>query len=429
MAVEREINLIAILEVMWERGKGILLFTFAAMILAACITLLIQDRYRAISYLVMNKSKLGERTMQNPAIPMNTYLELATTQRMLQELMAQFHLQQEPYEMKYPEDLGKRINVASMESTSLLRIEVELEDPKVAAEIANAIADNLKKQSALMMELEENTSQGKFKTQVEQIEHVVMSNKDIYEQILLKNNTQLVIHELDTVNSMLALHRQEKDNIDTALAQMSAQINEFENVFAATDFLPILVTRKNVLADNIVASTVRDKIGPKDLDTLSKITFYNEDINVAYVDLNKEFQKLKVDYQGQLHMREMKDQRIAELEKQAFELQQTLSHMQVEETLAKADFDRALEIFGGIDKQVGWAGTTVATERQDLYNIEPAVAPLKKVFPQRSLMVSLVGMIAFLLAFLYFLFRDLYGLMRFDIMKKTESAEPAQPAA
>ena len=93
-------------------------------------------------------------------------------------------------------------------------------------------------------------------------------------------------------------------------------------------------------------------------------------------------------------------------------MQNRVFEADLDEMIKKAELDRALEIYSGIDKQAGWAGTTVTTERQDLVLWIKAVPNLKKVFPSRSIMVAVAGMMAFLLAFLFYLLVDLYGLMK-----------------
>lgn len=412
MSVEKEINLASIVEVMWNRAKGILLFTFATMILAMIATLLLHNRYTATAKLLMNKSKLGEHTMQNPAIPMNTYLEMSLDDTLLKNLLKTYKLTEPPYNFKYRRDLLERIDVVLLQDTSLLEIVVQLEVAQTSADVANAVAQDLINKSTGIMHMESDLSSLSISDEVHRISDEVEVKRQNYENVLIKNKLQLVRNELDTRISMLAKERQEIANIESAIAQLESKALIMAEVLSSTEFTKIIITNNNVLRDSLIEATVRSEIGDIDIEQLSKISFENENLNMEYLAMKREYETLRADLAGQRSMLEDKEDRVIALEKETGELQQRLSEMDLQEMVAKADFDRALEILGGIDKQEGWAGTSVVTERQDLFRVVEAIPPDKKSYPQRTLMVGIVGSIAFLLSFMYYLLRDLYGLLK-----------------
>lgn len=412
MAIEKEINLASLIEVMWVRARGILLFTFGALVLAMLVSLTIQNRYSAMAKVIMNKSKLGERTMQNPAIPMNSYLILANSESLHQSLMKKYNLTDPPFNLIYPEDLQSRINLWLVQDTSMLRIEVELEDPQTAADVANDIANNLIEKSSEIIQLETTSSVAKIAGEVQQLREDVRSKKDIYEKLLLENNKQFIMNKLDTSNSILAKERSEIPNIKSAIAQMVAQVSKYNEVLSATDFQLIIETKKNVLDDPSFTETARSHMKNQDIAAFGEITIVDEELNEGYIVQRREADKLVVDLEGQRNMLTEKEERVAFLEEEVKKLEQTFNRMNLAEEIAKAEYDRTLEILGGVDKEYGWTATNVASERQDLYLIDAAVPPMKKSYPPRTLMVGIVGTIAFLLSFMYYLLRDLYGLMK-----------------
>ena len=412
MSVEKEINLASIVEVMWNRAKGILLFTFATMVLAMLATLTMHNRYTATAKLLMNKSKLGEHTMQNPAIPMNTYLEMALDDKLLKTLLETYKLTEPPYNFKYRRDLLDRIEVESLENTSLLKIVVQLEDPQTAADVANAVAQDIIDKSTGLMHLEADLSSSRITEEVNRVSEIVEVKRQNYENVLIQNQLQLVRNELDTKISILAKERQEVANIESAISQLESKEKIMSEVLSSSEFTKIIKTNNNVLRDPLIEATVRSETGAINIEQLSKIMFENENLNMEYLAMKREYETLRADLAGQHSMLEDKKTRIITLERETSELQRKLSEMDLQEMVAKADFDRALEILGGIDKQEGWAGTSVVTERQDLFRVVDAIPPDKKSYPQRTLMVGIVGSIAFLLSFMYYLLRDLYGLLK-----------------
>lgn len=138
--VEREINLNAVMIVMWERGKRIAFYTLICMIVAAVATLFIPKRYRSEVNLFMTKSKIGERAMEFPSVSIDTYEKLFYRELMLKNIIDKFQLKEKPYRLKYPKDLRKRIDVDTEKGTSLISVYVELEDPQMCADVANEIA-------------------------------------------------------------------------------------------------------------------------------------------------------------------------------------------------------------------------------------------------------------------------------------------------
>lgn len=420
MSIEKEINLASIVEVMWNRAKGIIIFTFATMVLAMLATLTLQNRYTATAKLLMNKSKLGEHTMQNPAIQMNTYLEIAMDDALLQSLIETYKFDEPPYSFEYRKDLKSRIEVEILDDTSLIEIVVQLEDAQTAADVANAVAQDLIDKSTGIMQYESTTSSDRIAQEVTRMSIEVERKRQTYETILTKNKLQLVRNELDTRISMLAKERQEIANIESTIVQLESKATVMEEVMSSTDFTKLVITKNNILRDRVIEKTVESELEDINLEQLSTIVFENENVNTAYLDMKREFETLRADLAGQRAMLEDKKVRVIALEKHTDELQQRLSEMDLQEMVAKADFDRSLEILSGIDKQEGWAGTSVVTERQDLFRVIDAIAPDTKSYPQRSLMVGIVGSIAFLLSFMYYLLRDLYGLVKEEKLKKRD---------
>src|SRR5690606_17612906 len=134
-----------------------------------------------------------------------------------------------------------------------------------------------------------------------------------------------------------------------------------------------------------------DASGQVDLESIKDIDLYIEQLDSTYIMLESEYTKAKIDLAALKKRLEETEKEIKTLEQQLAEQQRELFIMETDEMIAKADFDRQLEVMSGVDKQVGWAGTTVTTERLDVINLYPAIPDGKKVYPRRSLMVALVG--------------------------------------
>lgn len=427
--VEREINLSSVLVVIWERGKKIALFTFLCAVLGYVGTFLIPERFSSEATVFMNRSKIGERTMTDPPVSMQTYENFFSRQPMMKRVIEKYDLHKAPYNLKYPNDLKGRISVEREELISLLSVSVEMEDPEMAATVANELAAQAIDINQKVMQLEAESSTDKIEEAVLPIVEEMNANRQAYLQTLNKNTKQVLNSNFNSNISTLALFQQQKANLDVSIIELENRLAYFEDIFSATDFNETIEVKRKVIYDPLVTETIRDKVRDMNVDELNDFSLREEHLNSAYIELNQEYQKLKVDLPAMKAKRDYLVGKIDDLEDKVKEQAKRINEMDVEEMVAKADFDRMLEVFSGIDKQIGWAPTTVISERQDLYLIEEAIPNPKKVYPQRTLFAGLVGMIAFLVIFLYYLMADLYGLVTLGHATEGQKEENGNSAA
>ena len=424
---EKEINLLSILFVIWERGKRIAMYTLLCMVLGSVVTLFIHDRYRAETTLFVNLSKIGQRTMQYPTVSILTYSKLFYGESMLQEIIDEFQLNKPPFNLKYPKDLHGRIMVDSQKEISLLSLVVELEDPEMAAKVTNAVAEKAVKTIQKIQNLESQASTKKISTELNPLLTQLTTFKDKYLATLKKNMKNVLNSEFNSNVSIISLYRQQKSDLDASLQELEKREGLFKQVLSATDFTEKTEVLRKVVYDPYISKITQEQISASDLDKLNQLSIREELINDAWNKLNMEYQKLKVDLPAMKAKRDYITAQIKSLEGVLKQQSQQMADMDVEEMVAKADFDRTLEVFGGIDKQMGWAPTTIASEREDLLIVNPAIPNPKKVYPRRSLLVGLIGMLSFLAFFLYYLMADLYGLVRLGIhVDGQEKEEPKQ---
>lgn len=415
MVQEREINLSSILRVMWERGKKILVFTLLVMFVGAIISFLIRSRYEAQVTMFVNVSKIGTHLIgkNNEAI-VNTYWQMIPGKKALMDMIKEFDLDKAPYKLKHYRDLEKRIRVKEVDQDlPLFTIRVVLEDATMAAVIANRIADEAIEITNLIRNEEKSFSISHIENELQEIGHTMNNYRETYLGMINSNLKPLLINDLAINNNLLNTYKNEKANMDMSINQLEATRVKFEEVLSATDFTMFLTTRRSVVEDPLALERLRNRQSRDfQFNQLENFTLFLEELNPAYMSLLMEYQKLMIDLGGLYARRERTVQEIARLEPLVKEQLIRLNSIDIEEILARDNFNLALEIMSGIEKQIGWAGTTVTTERLDVFTIHEAVPDTKKVYPRRTLMVLLMGMIAFILALIYFLFTDLYGLMK-----------------
>jgi capsular polysaccharide biosynthesis protein len=423
MIDEKEINLSAIITVIWERGKRIMIFTIICSVLGALSSLTIKNRYEARADLMLNPSKIGERIMEKPAIPIKTYDDLFFHPGVYKDIIDKFELDESPYNLKYPNDLSGRVRINNDDASAMYVFSVQLEDATMACDVTNELAAQAIAIVNHFVDFEQKESTQKIETESNKSLDTVYYFRDIYLKSIKTNLKPLQMQKVANHLTMYSDNIRQKENLDFSIIELANRKKGFEEIFSAsnTDFTETITVKRSILTEPLVLETIRDKVGyDANLADLAGMRFTDEHINGSYAALNMEYQKLMVDLPAQIIKRDALALRAEEHLKKITELQTALYDMEVEELFTKGDMDRALEVFAGINKDAGWAGTTVASERQDLVLVHEAVVNPKKVYPRRSLMVGLTGMSAFLLSFLYYLLVDLYGLMTLRTKKEEE---------
>ncbi len=416
MSVDREIQLASIIEVIWRRGRMMVVISLICMVVAAGFSFLIHNRYRAEVDLVVINSKIGERAMMYPNITMSTYTELFIADSVLQDIMEEFNLDQAPFHMEHLDEFANRIQIDNNAWSSKIQLTVELEDPDIAALVANEIANRaLQLNSEIILE-EKDNSRRLIQREVTPVLDQSRRFQDTYRDMIVANKLPLLQQELDTNNTILATLRQQRDTLVHSAKELETRKLYFNEIFSATDAPEQIVKlRRNIMSNNTILNQVEDEEERSmSLDEKLSKGYSEETLGMIYQQLRTEYLKLLIDLPALRAKLQSIENEIARLTPLVEEQQERFFRLDVEETEAKRYWDQSLEVLAGIEKNFDWAGTTVASERQDLKVAYYAVPDEKKVYPRRSLIVLATGMVSFLLMLVYYLLRDLYGLVAPD---------------
>jgi len=382
--------------------------------------LFIQNRYRATARLVVQVSSIGVHTVNKTELPYDIYWSMFANPETLNSIIDEFNLDESPYNMESHRDLENRIEITSERDAPMFTISVTMEDSKLAADIANQLAQDAKKTSLELQQQEIERSTNQLIDQLRSISEEMNMYRQNYLAMLKENKKQILINEMDVNNTIIATLKQQINTLNHSIVENQTRMKGYEKVFSSTDFTPTIELKKSLLADALALEAARADDNPDNLAQISEMQIVDEHLNGSYQQLMLAYKQLQVEMPAQIEARDSMQGKLEELEKKVIDQQTRLYEMEVEEQIGKQDFDRAIEVLGGIDKQVGWVGTTVTTERLDVYQVGKAIPDDKKVYPQRSIIVAVIGMIAFLVSFIYYLLLDLYGLVKTGIRKDEE---------
>lgn len=155
MALNEEMELKDLLQIIRKRLGLIALITLTSLLISVIVSFFLLDEVYETSTTLMvgNTQNYQTNTIEYNDILVNqklvnTYSEIAKSDRVLDKVIERLRL-----ELK-PDDLRKKITVASVKETEIIRITVEDTDPVFATNLANAIADVFMKEVMDIMKLD-----------------------------------------------------------------------------------------------------------------------------------------------------------------------------------------------------------------------------------------------------------------------------------
>lgn len=168
----------AYLTILWQRKFVVLITTLIVMLVAFTGALFIKPIYQASVKLQVSTASRGSLDFIDYNLDytdrlMNTYLHIAKSGPVLEQLQQQFHLREAPV-----------IDVAIIANTELMRLSVEAANPQLASNLANALAQILITQSTLAATQREQEAQADLRTQLMQAETDLTLAQESYDRLL-----------------------------------------------------------------------------------------------------------------------------------------------------------------------------------------------------------------------------------------------------
>ncbi|HPA46636.1 MAG TPA: Wzz/FepE/Etk N-terminal domain-containing protein [bacterium] len=408
MNVEREIDLASVYRVVWERGKRILIVTFVVMVFSYLATLSMTKRYGAMAEVEVRPSHVGEHAMQNWPIPIEAQARYIEGDDTLKAVIDELKLAEEPFEIKKVDQLASRISVSKYKETSIIRVYAEMETSEMAAKVANKLAQKgIEKNLAFLVQEASRTAQLLDET----LSARMIANASRETNYLLAQKQyelEKLQKYLDNLYSQWQLRMSERENLLISDRELTARVASLEEAIQHQPekiYLTRALSEEAVLLE-MIRSATPDVKGSR----LPDLSLTIESPNPEHYALVAEKDRLEAQLKGDQAKLAQIEATLPGLENQVRETQNKFYDANMEVARLKAEYDRSYEIFGGIDKELGWAFTTIFSERYEMIQVNQALAKDAVASPNRPAVVVLSGSLAFLMALAYFLLKDLYGI-------------------
>ncbi len=408
MSLEREINLASVYRVIWERGKRILMVTFTVIVIAYITTLFMTKRYGAMAELEVKPSRVGERAMDHWITPMEVFERYIVGDDSLKIVLDNYNLDRNPFNIHRVNQLASRINVSRYRETTIIRIYAEMETPEMAATVANELARIGIEKNIDLLRDEVNTTADLLDDALSTRITDNASREDAYLKAQKEYTVEVIQKKLDNLFSRWQKLMSERENLVLSTKELETRVASLNE---AVSHQPEKFELSRTLSEDLVLlEALRGTSSEAEGTDLANMSLTIESPNQEHYTLLSEKDRLEAQLHGDRVKLELTEALIPEVKQEIDELQNRLYEAQLEVARLKAEYDRSYEIFGGIDKEYGWASPTIFSERYDIALVNRAIPKIRPVRPNRLAILSLSGSFAFLLTLAYFLLKDLYGI-------------------
>jgi uncharacterized protein involved in exopolysaccharide biosynthesis len=359
------------------------------------VSLFLPKVYRATTYLLISESKIGQSSQlsawQFATLP--TYVPFVDNDALIDSAIRKFHLDRPPYSLNLDrfrrEDI---LDVQTPRSTRLLELSVEFSDPRLAADLANYLAQGAGEFNERMNTADTLATQKFLKEQLDQANErlgaAAKRRLDIQQKARIEekeNQLQILLAEKQQLSDELRKLR-------LALAQDRSRSESLGRALKTEP--PTISLKKSVLSDRLLERSL-DKLDPQ---SGSQLSMKEETLNTIH-------QQIQGNYVASAASAAAENAGIKEASKRLAEIDIRLDGLLVETTRLRSELEDADHEYKLASTAVATASqnyqsasVTVSAKSQDLKQLAPALVPERPVRP-RVLLYTIIGILLSLTLF------------------------------
>jgi polysaccharide biosynthesis transport protein len=343
--------------------------------------------YRATTFIMVSESKIGESSrdsnLQQMAM-LPTFVPFVDNDALIDESLKKFHLDQPPYELTA--DRFRRRNYLDVRvprSTRLLEVNVEFPDARLAADLANDIAQGAVRFNDRLNSTDTKATQEFLKTRLDQVREGM--DKTTKRRLEIREQAHIEAREKD-----LTILLAEKDRLATRLQQLRQDLIQNENKARALEQVLADEPRTVSIKRSITGDRFTERAAEKLLPNETPLAVTEESLNLTREEIRQEYITANVASTSGTAVVKAAEERLEQVNK---EISQLLSRITVLRSGIEAvdqDYTLASDAIKSASKEYQAASITVGSKSQDMKQIAPALVPERPVRP-RILINTVMG--------------------------------------
>lgn len=355
----------------------ILLGTALCMIAAFVISWISPKIYRATTYILISGSKVGvalNSPWEYSFLP--TYMRFVDSDVISMEAIKHFHLDQAPYRLTPHRFRQRFVDVQIPRNTRLLQIDVEFPDARLAADLANYIAQSAVGMNAQISAAETLSTQNFMKKRLDQASTRLAEAESKSLEIEKRARIEDREKELKILLSQKEQVSNQVEQLRLALVQYAGKAKSIDQSLKTEP--ATLQLKKSVVSDRFLEHAVQ-KLAP---DNKSLLSATEEAVNPARQDLEHEVADSRANAAADRAGLDLAKAMLAQIDADTARLLALLTQLRSELSKAEQDLKLAREGYESATRDYRNASVTVTAKSQDLKQIDPALIPERAVRPR-----------------------------------------------
>ncbi|MCX6827556.1 MAG: hypothetical protein NTV06_09900 [candidate division Zixibacteria bacterium] len=276
------------------------------------------------------------------------------------------------------------ISVKTVQNSMLVRLDVDLNNPQLATDIANYLANSAVELNLKLNQKDTGEAQKFLKEEVNKIElELKASEKD-----LLDFQKQARMADLrkqtETLLAMKSSLSQQLTDTEVSLSGEEGKLKRLEEEIKTRG--PIITLSKSIMDDSYYQQLLSAVTSSQQKDILH-LSLKSEAINEAYGKMDQDL----VSSRGQVDQLKSRGKTLAnslgKIDQELKTRQITLASQGMEEQRLNNRFQLASSVYQDFRRKLEEANINVVATSQDLKILDPAITPSSPIKPRKSIIV------------------------------------------
>jgi uncharacterized protein involved in exopolysaccharide biosynthesis len=356
-----EVELTDYLNTLWKWKFLILVGTLVTAIIVLAVNLGAGRTYEATVILEITEAKV-------PGLEV-----VLKSQSIAIEAIQQFGLDKEPFATTPIQFFNNTISITHRHGTNILALTAALPDPKLAAEVANFVAQKAVESSVHSSQTDIASIRDELQRQLDQAQQTMRAAQFALTGFKRTANLESLREEWRILLNTKAQLAQFHSNLTLDLSGLQAEVAKLRQALIEQE--QFLTVSKSIISDPAMLAAAQDR-GPMDLRTLSSIQLKNQEINGVYQTLQSDLISKEATLVSLERKRRDAERQIKEQAQEFISTKSRIADTDARLEELTTHYSLAQEAYGVVVKKVDEASrSAVASRATEMKIVNPAVVP------------------------------------------------------
>jgi len=361
---------------------------------ALIVSLFLPKIYRATTFILVSESKIGAASQVTAwqYATLATYIPFVDNDELIDQAIKKHRLEQPPYNLTVGRLRRKGyLDVDIRKSSRLVELNVEFPDPRLAADLANSLAQGAVELNDRMNAADTLATQRILKSRLDEAEANVAAmaahRLEVRERARIEDRgkeVDILLTEKEHLSGQLQRLRLSREQNRGRTTTLEQELKAEPRTFHLT---------KSITADRFL-----ERAAGKSGDGEAPLSMTEESLNTTHVEIRQQLVDSRATASADEAGMAVATQRLEQVNTQLAQLLAEVTRLKSEIEKADQEYALAQETLEGATRDYRNASVTVSSKSQDLKQLAPAIPPERPVrpnLPLNTILGALLGLTLF----------------------------------